>query len=121
MNPLQCSGQIEGAVQMGLGYALSEELPCPGGHPATVKLRDIGALRAQDMPELEVIMVECPEPKGPYGARGVGEIGLVPTAGAVANALYAFDGKRRYELPMKDSAAARAIRVKALDGGVSCG
>ena len=121
MNPLQCSGQIEGAVHMGLGYALSEELPCPGGHPATVKLRDIGALRAQDMPELEVIMVECPEPKGPYGARGVGEIGLVPTAGAVANALYAFDGKRRYELPMKDSAAARAIRVKALDGGVSCG
>jgi len=48
-----------------------------------------------------VIGVEVPDPAGPYGAKGVGEIGLVPTAGAVANALYQYDGKRRYSLPMK--------------------
>jgi xanthine dehydrogenase molybdenum-binding subunit len=53
------------------------------------------------MPELEVIGVEVPDPHGPYGAKGVGEIGLVPTAAAVANALYQFDGNRRTSLPMK--------------------
>ena len=55
--------------------------------------------------------VEDPMPDGPYGAKGVGEIGLVPTAGAVANALYKFDGKRRTSLPMKDSPAAKALSV----------
>ncbi|MCA9664305.1 MAG: hypothetical protein KC503_01920, partial [Myxococcales bacterium] len=75
------------------------------------KLREIGVLRARDMPAVEVILVEEHEPEGPRGAKGVGEIGLVPTAGAVAGALYAFDGVRRTKLPMKDSAAARAISV----------
>ncbi|MFT7487463.1 MAG: CO/xanthine dehydrogenase Mo-binding subunit, partial [Candidatus Paceibacteria bacterium] len=51
------------------------------------------------------------EPEGPFGAKGVGEVGLVPTAGAVAGALAAFDGIRRHTLPMKDSPAARAISV----------
>lgn len=63
------------------------------------------------MPEVDVILVEDPEPEGPYGAKGVGEIGLVPTAGAVASALHAFDGIRRHDLPMKDSPAAQAISV----------
>jgi xanthine dehydrogenase molybdenum-binding subunit len=63
------------------------------------------------MPRIEVIMVEDPEPEGPFGAKGVGEIGLVPTAGAVAGALAAFDGVRRYVLPMKDSPASRAMSV----------
>jgi xanthine dehydrogenase molybdenum-binding subunit len=52
------------------------------------------------MPEIEVIGVEVPDPHGPYGAKGVGEIGLVPTAAAVANALFQFDGVRRTALPM---------------------
>jgi xanthine dehydrogenase molybdenum-binding subunit len=96
---------------MGLGYALTEELPCPEGMPATFKLRELGVIRPRQMPEVEVILVEEPEPEGPFGAKGVGEIGLVPTAGAVAGALAAFDGVRRYRLPMKDSPAARAMRV----------
>jgi CO/xanthine dehydrogenase Mo-binding subunit len=111
INPQQCTAQIEGSVHMGLGYALTEELPCLDGMPVTFKLRDIGVLRAQHMPEVEVILVEDPEPEGPFGAKGVGEIGLVPTAGAVAGALAAFDGGRRMRLPMKDSPAARAINV----------
>ena len=111
LNPQQCEAQIEGAVHMGLGYALTEELPCKDGMPVTFKLREIGVLRAQHMPEVEVILVEEPEPEGPFGAKGVGEIGLVPTAGAVAGALAAFDGVRRMRLPMKDSPAARAINV----------
>jgi len=116
VNPKLCEGQIEGSVHMGLGYALTEELPCENGVPVTYKLREIGALRAADMPEVRVILVEDPEPEGPFGAKGVGEIGLVPTAGAVAGALAAFDGVRRYELPMKDSPAARAMSVGKIRG-----
>ncbi|MEI7703102.1 MAG: selenium-dependent xanthine dehydrogenase [Deltaproteobacteria bacterium] len=111
INPQQCEAQVQGSVHMGLGYALTEELPCKDGMPVTFRLRDIGVLRAQHMPEVEVILVEDPEPEGPFGAKGVGEIGLVPTAGAVAGALAAFDGVRRMRLPMKDSPAARAINV----------
>lgn len=118
VNPALCKGQIEGSIHMGLGYALTEELPCEEGMPVTFKLRDLGVLRARDMPSVEVILVEEREPEGPFGAKGVGEIGLVPTAGAVAGALAAFDGIRRYRLPMKDSPAAKAIsvgRIRAKD------
>ncbi len=111
VNPALCEGQIEGAIHMGLGYALTEELPCDGGWPVTYKLRQLGVLRARDMPKVEVILVEDPEPEGPFGAKGVGEIGLVPTAGAVASALAAFDGVWRNTLPMKDSPASRAMSV----------
>jgi xanthine dehydrogenase molybdenum-binding subunit len=102
-------GQIEGAVHMGLGYALTEELRLREGVPESFKLRSLGLLRARDMPPVKVILVESHEPEGPFGAKGVGEIGLVPTAPAVASALYRLDGIRRYTLPMKDSPAARAI------------
>ena len=111
INPQLCEAQIQGAVAMGLGYALTEELPCKDGMPVAFKLREIGGLRAQHMPEVEVILVEDNEPEGPFGAKGIGEIGLVPTAGAVAGALEAYDGVRRMRLPMKDSPAARAINV----------
>lgn len=111
INPALCEGQIQGSVHMGLGFALTEELPCLDGMPVAFKLREIGVLRARDMPTVEVILVEDPEPEGPFGAKGVGEIGLVPTAGAVAGALAAFDGQRRFVLPMKDSPAARAMSV----------
>ena len=83
----------------------------------TDKLRQLGVLRARDMPKVEVIVVEDPEPEGPFGAKGVGEIGLVPTAGAVAGALAAFDGERRYVLPMKDSPASRAMSVGRIKAG----
>jgi selenium-dependent xanthine dehydrogenase len=113
VNPALCEGQIEGAIHMGLGYALTEELACVNGMPVTFTLRELGVLRARDMPAVEVILVEEPEPEGPFGAKGVGEIGLVPTAAAVAGALEAFDGVRRYALPMRDSPAARAMSVGA--------
>ena len=74
-------------------------------------LRKLGVLRSIDMPKMEILFVEAPMADGPFGAKGVGEIGLVPTAGAVANALYRFDGKRHTSLPMKDSPAAKAMSV----------
>jgi xanthine dehydrogenase molybdenum-binding subunit len=107
INPVLCAGQIEGGVHMGLGYALSEDFPCTDGVPDSLLMRDLGILKAKDTPEIEVILVEVPDDVGGYGSKGVGEIGLVPTAGAVAGALHAFDGKRRFQLPMTDAAAAR--------------
>ena len=101
MNPMLFEGQIEGSLHMGLGYALTEDFPMTGGHPDSTRLRKCGVLRAGQTPPMEVIGVEVPDPMGPYGAKGVGEIGLVPTAGAVANALYQYDGVRRRTLPMR--------------------
>ncbi len=100
-NPTLFEGQLEGSLHMGLGYAISEELVMEGGRPKSTRLRNVGILRAKEMPDMEIIGVEVPDPHGPYGAKGVGEIGLVPTAGAVANALYQFDHVKRYTLPMK--------------------
>lgn len=111
LNPAAVVGQLHGAVVMGLGYALTESLDCEAGVPVTHKLRELGALRSRDVPPIEIILVEDPEPEGPFGAKGVGEIGLVPTAAAVAGALRAFDGQLRTALPMRDSPAARALSV----------
>jgi xanthine dehydrogenase molybdenum-binding subunit len=108
INPLLCAGQIEGGVHMGLGYALSEDFPCTDGRPDSLLLRDLGILRAAHTPPIDVILVEVPDAVGGYGSKGVGEIGLVPTAGAVAGALYAHDNIRRTSLPMSDAPAAQA-------------
>ncbi len=110
MNPILCAGQIEGSLHMGLGYALSEDFVVEGGHIVTDTIKSIRVLRAHQMPELEVIFVENTRSgMSVRRARGVGELGLVPTAPAVAGALRAFDGINRTVLPMKDSPAAKAI------------
>jgi CO/xanthine dehydrogenase Mo-binding subunit len=103
VNPTLCEGQIEGSVHMGLGYALTEDFPSDpeSGFPTNMTLRSLGILRAKDVPAIDVILVESPQPNSPYGIKGVGEIGLVPTAGAVAAALHEFDGNWRNRLPMQ--------------------
>ncbi len=112
MNPTLLEGQIEGAVHMGLGHSLSEEFVVEGGFVKTDTLKSLNIIPPSGMPPVEVVLVEEPQPEGPYGAKGVGEIALVPTASAVAGALHAFDGQWRTRLPMKDSAAARAAVPK---------
>jgi xanthine dehydrogenase molybdenum-binding subunit len=106
INPTLLEGQIEGAVHMGLGFALTEEFRVEGGRLVSDTLRSQGIIPAAGMPPVEVVLVEVPQPEGPFGAKGVGEIGLVPTAAAVAGALHAYDGRWRTELPMRDSSAA---------------
>ncbi|MDA8281994.1 MAG: molybdopterin-dependent oxidoreductase, partial [Actinomycetota bacterium] len=106
VNPMLCAGQVEGSVHMGLGYALSEEFPSDGeAFPLKHTLRSLGILRPKDVPPIEVVLVEVPQPRAPYGIKGVGEIGLVPTAGAVAAALHAADGRWRSRLPMSGTSA----------------
>ena len=108
INPTLLEGQIEGGVHMGLGHALTEAYVVEAGHPVTTTLKSLGIIPPSGMPPVECVFIEEPSPDGPYGAKGVGEVALVPTASAVAGALYAFDGVRRNRLPMRDSAAARA-------------
>ena len=108
INPTLVEGQIEGAVHMGLGQALSEEFVVEGCVPQTTTLKSLHIVPPTGMPKVECILVEEPQPEGPYGAKGIGEAALVPTAAAVAGALERYDGIRRTELPMKDSPAARA-------------
>jgi xanthine dehydrogenase molybdenum-binding subunit len=103
INPLLCSGQVEGGVHMGLGQALTEDFPCRGGRPESLRLADLGIIPAERTPPVEVILVEVPDEVGGYGSKGVGEIGLVPTAGAVASALHRRDGTFRNALPMGES------------------
>ena len=100
VNPILCEGQIEGSVHMGLGYALTEDFPSDDrGFPTNMTLRSLGILRAKDVPPIDVMLIEVPQPRAPYGIKGVGEIGLVPTAGAVAAALHDLDGIWRATLP----------------------
>jgi xanthine dehydrogenase molybdenum-binding subunit len=101
VNPMLCEGQVEGSVHMGLGYALTEGFPADAdARPRNKTLRSLGIIRPKDMPDVDVRLIESPQPDSPYGIKGVGEIGLVPTAGAVAAALHAHDGEWRHSLPM---------------------
>jgi selenium-dependent xanthine dehydrogenase len=109
INPTLLEGQIEGGLHMGLGHSLTEAYVVEGGRVETETLKSLNIIPPAGMPPVECIFVEVPQPEGPYGAKGVGEIALVPTAGAVAGALFAYDGIRRTRLPMRDSAAARAM------------
>ena len=106
INPRLCAEQMEGGVHMGLGYALSEDFPSTGGVPHSLAMRDFGLVPAKHMPAVDVILIEVPDEVGGYGAKGVGEIGCVATAGAVASALHSYDGIRRFRLPMQDAPAA---------------
>jgi xanthine dehydrogenase molybdenum-binding subunit len=103
VNPMLVEGQIEGSVHMGLGYALGEDFPTDPetGFPTNMTLRSLGILRAKDVPVMDVRIVEVPQPRSPFGIKGVGEIGLVPTAPAVAAALHDLDGEWRATLPMR--------------------
>src|SRR5918999_6024285 len=103
MNRNLLEGQIEGSIHMGLGHSLTEELRVEGGYIETPTLKSQGIIPAKGMPEVETIFVEEAQPEGPYGAKGVGEIGLLPTASAVAAAAHSYDGVWRTRLPMKDT------------------
>lgn len=93
--------QVTGGVVMGLGYALSESLDQVKGRLVSEKLRACGLLRSTDMPHIDVIAIEKPDPAGPLGAKGLGEICAIPSTAAVINALARLHGKRCFHLPFQ--------------------
>jgi CO/xanthine dehydrogenase Mo-binding subunit len=95
IHPANVKGQICGGVAMGIGFALMEEFT-PG---RTLSMKDYHIPTAADVPEILPIIVESAEPSGPYGAKGVGEPALIPTAPAILNALADALGQRIYDLP----------------------
>ena len=100
VNPKALEGQIEGGVVMGLGFALTEVMPIKEGVPQ-VKFGTLGLFRAPNVPEIEPIIVEKNKADLAYGAKGVGEITVIPTAPAAQNAYYKFDGNFRTSLPLE--------------------
>ena len=118
INPRLCAEQMEGGVHMGLGYALSENFTTTDGRPDSLKMRDFGLVPARQMPDVDIILIEVPDEVGGYGAKGVGEIGCVATASAVAAALHSYDGVRRFTLPMDDAKAAAPMLPKSRRDGL---
>lgn len=106
VNPMACEGQIEGGVVMSMGFALTEEYPVVDCRP-TAKFGTLGLFKANQVPEIKAILVEKPGLAVAGGAIGIGEITSIPTAPAIADAYYRYDGRRRYSLPLEDTPYSR--------------
>ena len=114
INPMTVEGQLEGGAAQGLGYALWEEpvLDTETGRVLTDDFDTYKIASALDMPDLEVILLEQPEPTGPFGAKGVGEPGCVNQAPAIANAIYDAVGVRIWSLPITPERVLEALDQK---------
>ena len=103
VNPNNVEGQIEGGIVMGLGFALTENLKIDKGEPHT-NYGNLGLFRAVDIPEIYTTIVEKNEAELAFGAKGVGEIPLIPTTPAIQNAYYKRDGIFRTKVPLENTA-----------------
>jgi CO/xanthine dehydrogenase Mo-binding subunit len=114
INPMTVEGQLEGGAAQGLGYALWEQpvLDPETGRVLTDDFDTYKIASALDMPDLEVILLEQPEPTGPFGAKGVGEPGCVNQAPAIANAIYDAVGVRIWSLPITPEKVLEALERK---------
>ena len=112
VNPTLVEGQIEGGIAQGIGLALMEEY-VPG---RTENLHDYLFPTIGDVPEIECLLVEDPEPLGPYGAKGIGEPALIPTAPAILNAVHHATGVRLRRLPILPHRVREALEAGEPDG-----
>jgi len=110
INQTMAEGQIEGGVVQGIGYALVEELVRADGKILNDSFLDYKIPNIGDVPEIKAICIESLGTNGPYGAKGIGEPGLVPTAPAIANAVYDAIGVRFHELPITPDKVLRALQ-----------
>ncbi len=112
INPLLLEGQVYGGVMMGVGYALTEQILSEKGQNMNPNFRDYKILTAKDVVPIEAPVLETHDEDGPYGAKGIGEPGCVPTAPAIANAIYNAIGVRIKDLPITPERVLAAIREK---------
>ena len=103
VNPLSCEGQIEGGVVMSMGYALREKYPIDENCKPVEKYGSIGLFRAHEIPKIDAIVIDKPGLNVACGAIGIGEITSIPTAPAITDAYYRYDGSRRYVLPIDNT------------------
>jgi carbon-monoxide dehydrogenase large subunit len=116
INPLNCAAQIEGGLAMGIGSALHEHLVVDDkGKVRNPSFLDYHIVTSLDLPEMIPIIVECAEPEGPYGAKGLGEPGLAPTPAAIGNAVADAIGVRIYDLPLSPERIFKAIQKNKKD------
>ena len=99
INPLLVEGQIEGGAAQGIGWALMEGLEFDNGEIINPNFHDYKMLTAKDIPKVKTLLIETIDPNGPFGAKGVGECAMVPTAPAIVNAIYDAVGVRVKDLP----------------------
>ena len=103
VNPLSCEGQIEGGVVMSIGYAVREKYPIDENCKPIEKYGSIGLFRAHEIPKIDAIVIDKPGLNVACGAIGIGEITSIPTAPAITDAYYRYDGSRRYVLPIDNT------------------
>ena len=116
INPTLVEGQIIGGVAMGLGAALGEELIYEAGRPVNPAYLHYALPRSADLPRIRAILLEEGDPAGPYGAKSIGELSIIPPAAALANAIYDAVGVRIRELPITPDKVLRALAEKARKG-----
>ena len=110
IHPSYVEGQIQGGVVQGIGWALNEEYYMSDeGQMMNTSLLDYRMPTSLDLPMIDTVVVEVPNPNHPYGVRGVGEVPIVPPLAALSNAIYDATGVRMRELPMNPAAVAKAI------------
>ena len=112
INPAACEQQIEGALGIGIGATLMEEIKFDGGKTTNPNFVDYKMATAMDMPEMVPLMVETIHDRGPYGAKGLGEPALAATAPAIANAIYDAVGVRIKELPITPDKVLKALKAQ---------
>jgi CO/xanthine dehydrogenase Mo-binding subunit len=112
INPLLLEGQIYGGVVMGAGYALTERLISEGGEIKNPNFHEYKILTPKDSFPIETILIETEDPEGPFNAKGVGEPGVVPSAPAIANAIYDAVGVRIKDLPITPEKVLAALKKK---------
>jgi len=115
VNPLLLEGQVYGGVVMGLGYALTEEVVTQNGKNMNANFRDYKLFTAKDAVKIKAPVIETIDKDGPFGAKGIGEPGCVPTAPAVANAVYDAVGVRIKDLPITPEKVLAALKEKKGD------
>ncbi|MFC1995741.1 xanthine dehydrogenase family protein molybdopterin-binding subunit [Chloroflexota bacterium] len=106
-------GQIEGGIHMGLGYGLSENLNHEQGRVLVTDFSDYLLWRAPDMPKIKPIVVTTDDKYGPFGAKGLGESVFVPTAPAIASAVYNAIGVRIKDIPLTPEKVLKALKEKS--------
>ena len=119
LNPLAAEGQIHGGIHMGLGYALCEELRIEQGRVLNPQWMEYALLPAAGMPEIAIDLIETVDEAGPFGAKGLGESGVIPVAAAVANAVKDAVGVRLTELPMTPERVFRALAARPREDGAA--